>query len=280
MRGVVGADPMTDEPATSPSGFDAAHYHPILEHIPHLVWVAGPDGGLEYVNHRCLEYVGLPMAALVGWNWKAIVHPDDLNRTVAAWTRSVRAGEPFEIEYRLRRHDGAYRWFVGRAEPQRDSSGRVLRWFGTCTDVDDRREAEAARRATEGLFRAIVERSYEGFALMAADRTLTYVSPAVTRILGYQPEEMLGRDAWALAHPDSRPGLSAWLAHLLARQGERVEVCYRFRHRDGSYRRLEFRATNLLGDPDVGAVVVNFWDVGGPRPPGLPEPGPSPDPTI
>jgi PAS domain S-box-containing protein len=271
---------MTEEPASALSGLDAAQVHLILEHIPHLVWVAGPDGGLEYVNRRCLEYVGLPMDALVGWNWKSIVHPDDWGRTQSVWGKSLRSGEPYQIEYRLRHHDGTYRWFTGRGQPLRDSSGQVLRWFGTCTDVDDRRQAEAARRATEGLFRAIVERSYEGFALMTADRTLTYLSPAVTRILGYQPEELLGRDAWEFAHPDSRPGLSAWLAHLLSRHGERIELSYRFRHRDGSYRRLEFRATNLLADPDVRAVVVNFWDVGGPRPTSPPEPGPSPDPTI
>jgi len=271
---------MSDEPAAAQPGFDAIHYQLILEHIPHLVWVAGADGGLEYVNRRCLEYVGLPMGAVVGWNWKAIVHPDDASRTQTIWMKALRTGEPHEIEYRLRRHDGVYRWFVARGQALRDSSGQVVRWFGTCTDVDDRRQAEAARRATEGLFRAIVERSYEGFALMAADRTLTYVSPAVTRILGYQPEELLGIDAWEFAHPDSRPGLSAWLAHLLSQHGERIELSYRFRHRDGSYRRLEFRATNLLADPDVRAVVVNFWDLGGPRPTSPQEPGASPDPTI
>ncbi|HJZ59431.1 MAG TPA: PAS domain-containing protein [Gemmataceae bacterium] len=256
---------MTDEPAAAPCGFDAAHYHLIIETIPHFVWVAGPDGAIEYLNRQCLDYAGMPMGDLLGWDWKALVHPDDQTRALAAWTKSLRTGTPFEIEYRLRRHDGEYRWFVARALPLRDLDGRLLRWFGTCTDVDDRKRAEAARRATEGLFRAIVERSYEGFALLAADRAVRYVSPAVTRILGFAPEELVGGDVWELAHPDSRPGLSAWLAHLLSRPSERVEVCYRFRHRDGSYRRLEFRATNLLDDPDVGAVVVNFWDVGDPR---------------
>jgi PAS domain S-box-containing protein len=269
---------MSTEPA-DPPGFDAAQFQ-ILESIPHLVWVAGPDGGLEYVNRRCLDYAGVPLSALREWGWKDIIHPDDAARVVQTWTRAYRGGTDYQTEYRLRRADGDYRWFVARGQPFRDEAGRVVRWFGTCTDVDDRRSAEAARRATEGLFRAIVERSYEGFALMAPDRTVTYVSPAVTRILGYSPEELIGSDAWEWAHPDSRPGLSAWLTHLLSRPGERIEVCYRFRHRDGSYRRLEFRATNLIDDPDVRAVVANFWDVGGVRPGGSSDPEPSPDPTI
>ncbi|MBY0514341.1 MAG: PAS domain-containing protein [Gemmataceae bacterium] len=268
---------MTTEPAALP-GFDAAHLQ-LLDAIPHLVWVAGPDGGLEYVNRRCLEYAGVTLAQLRAWGWKDLIHPDDAARVAQSWMKAFRAGEDYLIEYRLRRADGAFRWFVVRGQPQRDAAGRVVRWFGTCSDIDDRKTAEAARRATEGLFRAIVERSYEGFALMAADRTVTYVSPAVTRILGYTPDELVGSDAWDWAHPDSRPGLSAWLAHLLSRPGERIEVCYRFRHRDGSYRRLEFRATNLLDDPDVRAVVANFWDVGGGRAAPA-DPAASPDPTI
>lgn len=270
---------MTDESVAAPLGFDAANYQHTLEALPHLVWVAGPDGAIEYVNRRCLDYSGLQMSGLTGWEWKSIVHPDDLARSVATWTKSIRTGESHVIEYRLRRHDGVYRWFVARGQPTHDAAGRVIRWFGTCTDVDDRKKAEAALRQTEALFRAIVERSYEGFALMGANRMVIYASPAVNRLLGYTPEEFVGMDLWEWAHPDSRPGLSAWLTHLLSRAGERIEVCYRFRHRDGSYRRLELRATNLLDEPDVGAVVVNFWDLGGRLPATPPEPM-AHDPTI
>jgi PAS domain S-box-containing protein len=235
----------------------------ILDSIPALVWVAGPAGAIEYLNRPCLDYVGLPMGDLVGWDWQKVIHPDDLPKTLSAWAASLRTGAAFEARYRIRRHDGAYRWFIARAIPQPGPDGRPARWFGTCTDVDDWRRADAARRATEGLFRAVVERSHEGFVLAGADGLVRYTSPAVTRILGLPPEEVVGQNLLDLAHPDSRDGLGAWLRFLTARPDERVEVTYRFRHRDGTYRRVEVRASNLLGDPDVAAVVVQLWDVGG-----------------
>lgn len=230
----------------------------VLDSIPALVWVAGPDGAVEYLNRRCLEYVGLPMNDLVGWDWQRVIHPDDLPKTLSAWSASLRTGDEFETRYRLLRADGAYRWFVARATPMRGADGRPVKWFGTCTDVDDWVRADAARRATEGLFRAVVERSHEGLVLAAADGRVKYASPAVARILGYPPDEFAGQDFLALAHPDSRPGLGSWFAFLTARPDERVEVAYRFRHRDGSYRRLEVRAVNLLPDPDVRGLAVTF----------------------
>jgi PAS domain S-box-containing protein len=252
---------MNDTPPPDPSATDPARYRLIVETIPHFVWVARPDGSIEYMNRLCLEYVGITAGAVPGWDWLSIVHPADLSRAAAAWGHSVRTGTPYRVEYRLRRADGAYRWFVARGEPLRDDRRAVVRWFGTCTDIDDQKRAEEALRASEARFRAIVERSADGFALMAPDRTVRYVSPAVARILGHAPEEFVGKDAWEWAHPDDRAGLSVWLAHLLTDPGGTVEVWYRFRHRDGSYRQLDIAATNMLADPDVGAVVVTFREI-------------------
>lgn len=264
---------MTDTP-TQP-GWSADDYRLVAETIPHLVWVASADGAIEYVNRRCLEYSGLAMTDLLGWDWERAIHPDDMPLTISRWSAALKHGTPHEVEYRLLRHDGEYRWHVARALPLRDADGRVVRWFGTCTDVDDLKRAEAALRTTEGLFRALVERSYEGFALLAPDWAVRYVSPAVTRVLGFTPAEFSGRDLLGWVHPDDRAGLSVWLGHLAGRAGAMVEVWYRFRHRDGTYRWLEVRATNRLYDPAVAAVVVNFRDITERRP-SLPAQGVAP----
>lgn len=240
---------------------EAFNEHLILDTIPHFVWVARPDGSSEYLNRRCREYLGLAPEGVPAWDWRATVHPDDLGRSLAAWEAAQRTGAAYEFEYRLRGRDGAYRWFLGRAEPQLDAAGRPARWFGTSTDVDGQKRAEAALRASEARFRAIVERSHDGFVLLDPGRVVQFISPTVRRILGFPAEEFIGQDAFGWAHPDDRPGLGAWLAHLIDKPGGTVEVWYRFRHRDGSYRRLEVAATNLLDEPDVQAIVATFRDI-------------------
>src|SRR5580765_4742853 len=118
-------------------GDDAGLYRLIADSVPLMIWVARPDGGLELFNNRCYEYSGLTDQALEGWSWREVVQPEDWDRCLATWTRALQSGEPYEIQYRLRRADGVYRWHQGSALPVRDASGRIARWFGTCTDIED-----------------------------------------------------------------------------------------------------------------------------------------------
>jgi PAS domain S-box-containing protein len=115
----------------------------VTEAIPQIVWTTGPDGQTDWINGRWREYTGLEPSECVGVDWLASYHPDDQAITLERWRHCVRAEEPFEIEYRLRRHDGAYRWFLGRGIPIRDENGRIARWFGTCTDIDDQKQTQA-----------------------------------------------------------------------------------------------------------------------------------------
>jgi PAS domain S-box-containing protein len=121
-------------------------FQAIAETMPHFVWSARPDGYIDYYNERWYEYTGMPRTPNQGWNWKLYVHSDDLDRTVAAWERSLSTGEPYDLEYRIRRGaDGTYRWFLGRALPIRDDRGEITRWFGTCTDIDEQRRLGEVR---------------------------------------------------------------------------------------------------------------------------------------
>ncbi|HEV2761519.1 MAG TPA: ATP-binding protein, partial [Pyrinomonadaceae bacterium] len=121
-------------------------YRHLADAMPQIVWTARADGFTEYFNRRWSEYTGLTLEQTLGWGWQHVIHPDDAERAVRRWARSIEAGEDFEIEYRFRRSDGTYRWHLGRAEPMRDAEGRVLRWFGTSTDIEDQKRTEGALR--------------------------------------------------------------------------------------------------------------------------------------
>jgi PAS domain S-box-containing protein len=234
--------------------------HALADAVPHLVWLAGPDGGVEYLNRACREYLGWPMDDVLGADWRRAVHPDDLPRTAGLWEAAVRAGSEFEAEYRLRRHDGEYRWHLGRARPQR-AAGAVARWFGTCTDVHDRKAAEDALRKGEARLRAIVEKSFDAVELIAPDGTVLYASPSVVRVGGRTAEGVVGRSAFEWCHPDDAAALAAAHQQFVREPGASLSGEYRYRHEDGSWRWAEAACTNLLHDPDVGAIVVNFHDV-------------------
>lgn len=231
-----------------------------LDALPQLVWAAGPDGTMEYLSRRCGEYAGLAVDDLLAWDWRWVVHPDDLPGAMVQWASTVRSGVPSEFECRLRRRDGQYRWFLSRSEPVLGPGGAVVRWVGTCTDIEEMKRAEIGLRATAGLFHALVERGDLGFALLTPERLVRYASPSIGRLLGRPPGVFTGTDALDWAHPDDRARVAAALEEALGRPGERVGVSARLRRADGEHRAVRGWLLNLLPDPDVRAVAVTFWE--------------------
>jgi diguanylate cyclase (GGDEF)-like protein/PAS domain S-box-containing protein len=117
-------------------------YRQLGEGILHQIWTARPDGLLDYVNKRTLEYFDRSNDEMIGDGWRSVVHPDDIESCIKCWTRSLRTGEPYETEFRLRRHDGQYRWHAAKATAGRDSFGNINKWFGTNTDIHEQKESE------------------------------------------------------------------------------------------------------------------------------------------
>src|ERR1700758_1957474 len=114
-----------------------------IDAIPTLAWSARPDGSAEFLNRRWLDYTGLSAEEASDWGWTAAIHTEDRNRLIDFWRHLLTSGEAGEIEARLRRHDGDYRWFLFRVEPVRDNHGDILKWYGANTDIEDRKRAEA-----------------------------------------------------------------------------------------------------------------------------------------
>jgi PAS domain S-box-containing protein len=109
----------------------------VAEGMPAMIWTALPNGSLDYVNRHVLDYAGCTFEHILEWGWVEFVHPDDLAETGERWSYALETGEPYRMEFRLRRaRDGAYRWHIAEALAERDEHGEITHWFGYCADVD------------------------------------------------------------------------------------------------------------------------------------------------
>jgi len=127
-------------------------FRTFAEAVPVIVWSATPDGSIDWYNQRWFEYTGQRPEDALGWGWQSVPHPDDLPRIMDIWPRAIATGERIDMELRLRGRDGVYRWFLMRAEPHRDASGSIVRWYGSNVDIDAHKHAlEGSRRVAETL---------------------------------------------------------------------------------------------------------------------------------
>ena len=218
-----------------------------LELMPQLVWTTTADGYHDYYNERWYAYTGMPRpgdptADAEGWNWKNYLHPDDYERTVAAWARCLATGDPYEIEYRFKEQaTGRYRWFLGRALPRRDAEGRIVRWFGTCTDIHEQRLAAEQLAAAAERFAALSAASPVGIFDADLEGNVTYANPRLQAIWGATEAEMLGAGWAARVHPDDAgPLATEWRAALAAEQPYERE--YRLVLPDGAVRVVHGRS--------------------------------------
>ncbi len=122
-----------------------AKFRAIADSMPQMVWSTLPDGFHDYYNARWYDFTGVAPGSTDGEGWNGMFHPDDQARALEVWSHSLATGELYEIEYRLRRHDGVYRWTLGRATPIRNEAGEITRWFGTCTDIEDLKRSETSK---------------------------------------------------------------------------------------------------------------------------------------
>jgi PAS domain S-box-containing protein len=126
-------------------------FRQLVENLPDLAWTARPDGAVDYYNHRWYEYTGTTFEQMQGWGWKSVHDPAKVDAVVARWQRSIDTGQPFEMEFPLRGADGALRWFLTRVEPLHDADGRIVRWFGSNTNIDERRRNDDFKEAFLGI---------------------------------------------------------------------------------------------------------------------------------
>ncbi|MDO9488667.1 MAG: PAS domain S-box protein, partial [Sphingomonadaceae bacterium] len=169
------------------------HYRHAVELNPHTSWTSAPDGQLDHVNGRWLEWTGL---SGLGSGYLDALHPDDRARTLESWTRSIETGDPYDIEHRVTMRDGTHRWMHSRGYPRRDDAGKVIKWYGTTEDIHDRKLAEGALAGEAAGRSAILGQLAEGVIVTDADGRITFVNEAAARIHGMARLE-IGADDYA-----------------------------------------------------------------------------------
>ena len=214
----------------------------LVEAIPALVWRAGPEGNIEYVNKRVLDYLGAPLSEVIGWGWMDKVHPDDVAFKVRTWLENLEFGNPHDAACRFRGADGRYRWFEVRREPLRASDGTVLGWSGVLIDIDDRRKAEDALRESEYKLRQIINTVPGLLWSIGPDGELTQINQGVLDYSGMRFEDHLGY--YKFHHPDDLSDALNAFSHAM-QTGTSYQALSRLRRADGEYRWHQVRAQPL-----------------------------------
>ena len=212
----------------------------IINTIPTLVWSAGPDGSADFLNRRWLDYTGLSEEQAQGWGWGTAIHPDDVNGLVESWQSALASGLPVEAEARMRRCDGAYRWFMFRANPLRDESGKILKWYGTNIDIEDRKRVEEGLRASELSWRQIVDNVPGLVATMGPMGEVEFLNRQTLEYFGRTNEELKNWSLIGAVHPDDLPGVIAARQKCIE-TGRIYEVEHRCLRADGVYRWFQVR---------------------------------------
>ncbi len=259
----------------------------LTEALPQLVWGAGPDGACDYFSTQWTTYTGIPESELLGWRWMESLHPDDREPTRQVWTESVAGRQPYDVEYRIRRRDGTYGWFKTRGTPIRDTEGTIVKWFGTCTDISDRKRAEQVlkeheaelRQARDLLEIKVMERTKElrrNEAYLAEAQKLSktgsfgwnvfggeiYWSEETFRIFEYGPETRPGLQlVLERTHPDDRVRVQQ-LVDAASQNANDFDVQHRLLMPDGSVKHVHVVGHFLeTGQPGKTELVGAITDV-------------------
>ncbi|MFQ5471536.1 MAG: PAS domain S-box protein [Dehalococcoidia bacterium] len=234
-------------------------YRDLVENSNEIIYTLDSSAIVTYISPAVEAIGGFKPEEIIGRSSTEFIHPDDM-ADVAMSLQKVLRGELDPSEYRLRSKSGDYRWVRSASKPIYKGS-EIVGVRGQLVDITEKREAEDALRASERRFRALVEKGADGVLLAAADGTISYAGPSTERIRGYTPEEMVGMKHFELIHPDDLEAVAALRSELLVSPGKTMQIVYRAKHKDGSWRWIEAAATNLYDEPSVAAIVVNYRDI-------------------
>ena len=233
--------------ASSGQGSERLNAQLLVDSIPALIHTARPDGYLDYFNKPWLEYLGVTLDKVAGWDWTAFIHPEDVDGIVAIWRACLETGEVFQYETRVRRANGEYRWMFHRKVPLRDANGNIVKWYGSSLDIEERKAAEEKIREQETELRKLLNLIPHHVCVFGPDGGPIYANQGVQEYFGVDADQLVAESRINFVHPDDREhflaerkrGLLTGLAH----EGEA-----RLLRHDGTFRWFLFRRIPLKDD--------------------------------
>ncbi len=237
---------ITDLPVSDPQkAAEALHLNErnlslIINTIPTTAWTTRPDGYCDFLNQRWLDYAGMTAEQAAGWGWAEAIHPDDRKGLVEYWLSCLASGVPVETEARIRRFDSVYRWFLFRANPVRNETGKIVKWYGTNIDIDDRKHGEEALRASELSWRQIVDSIPGLVATMSATGEVEFLNRQTLEYFGKTSEELRNWSFIGSVHPDDLPRVIETRKKSIE-DGQIYDIEHRCRRVDGVYRWFQVR---------------------------------------
>jgi formate hydrogenlyase transcriptional activator len=231
----TGMDVTEQEQLTEALRKSEENFRLVIDGIAAQVAAMTPEGEVEFVNQQVVEYFGkTPEELKECWTSDA-THPDDLEAAVAAWTQAVERGDPYEIDHRLRRHDGVYRWFRMRGRPSRDGQGRIARWYVVLTDIDERKKAEQLLEEQEKELRQVLDLAPQHVTVYGPKFERLYANRVALTYFSMSLEEWRQLPMGSVLHPDDQTRVGVSMANAFA-AGLPFEMETRLRKHDGSYR--------------------------------------------
>jgi diguanylate cyclase (GGDEF)-like protein/PAS domain S-box-containing protein len=231
----------------APRSRSADQLRRILDHIPQMVWSTRPDGYHDYYSRLWYEFTGVEEGSTDGEAWDEMFHPDDREGAWGLWRHSLETGDHYQIEYRLRHHSGQYRWVLGRAWPERDRDGRIVRWYGTCTDIHAQKLAHVAIGQTEERYRLALCATQDAIWDwdFATDQVLW--NDALRTVYGHSPTRLESTADWWLSqvHPEDRDRVRESVHRVIEGNDSIWTAEYRFRRFDGRFADVLDRGTVL-----------------------------------
>ena len=224
--------------------------------IPQLVWITDPTGFHTYFNQRWIDFTGYTLADSVGPDmWNNLLHPADQDRAREVWGHSLATGDDYEIEYRFKAKDGSYRWFLGQARPRRNDAGKIIAWFGTCTDIEEQKKAEQELKQREQEFTTLADSIPQLTWIAQPDGDIYWYNQRWYDFTGTNLEEMRGWGWEKVHHPDHvqhvvETATAGWA------KGQPWEITFPLRGKDGRYRWFLTRVVPLRDEQ--GNVVRWF----------------------
>src|SRR5258708_3122589 len=230
----------------------------LVDSIPALIHTARPDGYLDYFNKPWLEYLGVTLDRVAGWNWTAYVHPEDVEGIVAKWRACLATGEIFEYETRVRRANGEYRWMFHRKVPLRDANGDIVKWYGSSFDIEERKAAEQKIREQEIELRNLLDLMPQQVFVFGPDGSPIYANQGAFEYFGVDADQLLSESRINFVHPDDREYFLAERNKALLTEAPHEFEARLLRH-DGIFRWFLFRRNPLK---DERGHILRWYGTG------------------